>query len=83
MFTRCGTPGYVAPEVLNDFNYDCKADIFSLGVIFYLLLFGEHPFHGNTYKEIVTKNMKGDVFYDPNKEKEISLTTMNLLKNML
>lgn len=69
LFTRCGTPGYVAPEVLNDQDYDCKIDIFSLGVIFYMLLFGEHPFHGNTYKEIVQKNMKGDIYFDPTKEK--------------
>lgn len=32
LFSRCGTPGYVAPEVLNDFEYSCKADVFSLGV---------------------------------------------------
>ena len=32
LFTRCGTPGYVAPEVLNDQEYNCKADVFSLGV---------------------------------------------------
>ena len=37
LFTRCGTPGYVAPEVLNDEDYDTKADIFSAGIIFYIL----------------------------------------------
>lgn len=40
IFTRCGTPGYVAPEVLNDLPYDCKVDAFSAGVIFYNLLTG-------------------------------------------
>ena len=35
LFTRCGTPGYVAPEVLNDKDYTCKADLFSLGVAFF------------------------------------------------
>ena len=32
LFSRCGTPGHVAPEVLNDREYGCNADVFSLGV---------------------------------------------------
>lgn len=82
-FSRCGTPGYVAPEVLNDLEYDCKTDNYSCGVILYILLLGEHPFHGNTYKEIVTKNMKGDIYYDHAKLKEFSPHTIDLLKRLL
>ena len=36
---RCGTPGYVAPEILNDEPYGCKVDIFSLGVILFTLFY--------------------------------------------
>ena len=42
LFKRCGTPGFVAPEILTyketEPFYDAKCDIFSAGVIFYLLL---------------------------------------------
>ena len=45
LYTRCGTPGYVAPEVLKIKSsdpvqtYTCACDIFSLGVIFHILYF--------------------------------------------
>ena len=43
-FKRCGTPGYVAPEVLKwkekEPFYDSKCDVFSLGCLFYYLVSG-------------------------------------------
>ncbi len=47
-----GTPGYMAPEVLRDEPADARADIFSLGVVFYEMLTGTHPFRSG--KAVVT-----------------------------
>lgn len=48
-----GTPGFIAPEVLNGQEYDESVDTFSLGIILYFMLCGFLPFHSNFYEEIV------------------------------
>ena len=44
MYTYCGTPLNMAPEIMNGRPYTYKADIWSIGVLIFLLLTGGYPF---------------------------------------
>eukprot|EP01017_Pseudomicrothorax_dubius_P013351 TRINITY_DN15838_c0_g1_i1.p1 TRINITY_DN15838_c0_g1~~TRINITY_DN15838_c0_g1_i1.p1 ORF type:complete len:628 (-),score=122.88 TRINITY_DN15838_c0_g1_i1:27-1910(-) len=61
LYSKCGTPGYVAPEIFkvkpND-KYDAICDVFSLGVIFYIMITGKLLFEGVSYNEVLSKNKK-------------------------
>jgi calcium-dependent protein kinase len=64
MQTIVGTPYYVAPEVLRG-NYDKSCDIWSLGIILYILLCGYPPFEGDNSKEIFKNVMRQELKFDP------------------
>jgi calcium/calmodulin-dependent protein kinase I len=57
--TQCGTPGYVAPEILEGVPYDQKADMWSIGVIVYILLGGYPPFIEQNQRDLFRKIRKG------------------------
>merc|ERR1712137_990874 len=66
LYTTCGTPAYVAPEVINKKGYDgAKADIWSCGVVLFVLLAGYLPFNDANLLELYKKILRGE-FKCPN-----------------
>lgn len=55
---KVGTPYYIAPEVLKR-NYNEKCDVWSIGVLLFILLCGKPPFYGDGDKEILDHVIKG------------------------
>ncbi|CAD8075849.1 unnamed protein product [Paramecium primaurelia] len=88
-YNRCGTPGYMAPEIVNMKKEDQKpwtslCDIFSLGVVFYKILSkGINCFQGQTSDQIVANNKKCQIDWSNVQQFNYSDNCISLLKAML
>ena len=78
--TKVGTAYYVSPEILYG-KYTEKCDIWSAGVILYILLTGDPPFNGPSDSVIYNKIMKMDLTFPENKWKFISNEARDLIQN--
>mmetsp|Transcript_38038 Transcript_38038/g.118151 ORF Transcript_38038/g.118151 Transcript_38038/m.118151 type:complete len:467 (+) Transcript_38038:3-1403(+) len=61
MLAACGTPDYVGPEVLGREGYTSKCDLWSLGVIVFMLLSGRAPLHAERREQLQRKIKRGEV----------------------
>lgn len=77
-----GSPYYVAPEVLRKF-YGPQADVWSAGVILYILLSGVPPFWAETEQGIFDQVLGGVLDFDSDPWPQISESSKNLIRNML
>lgn len=82
MTTRVGTPYYIAPEVLGR-HYDKSCDLWSIGVITYILLCGYPPFYGDTDPEIFASVRAGRYDFDSPEWTHVSAEAKDLISRLL
>lgn len=83
MATACGTPGYVAPEVLAQKPYGKAIDVWSIGVISYILLCGYPPFYDENDVNLFAQILKGEFEFDAPYWDEISDSAKDFIRNLI
>ncbi|GKY97773.1 hypothetical protein MPSEU_000735500 [Mayamaea pseudoterrestris] len=81
--TQCGTPGYVSPEILEGTPYDERADMWSVGVILYILLGGYPPFIESTQRDLFRKIRKGEYEFHEEYWGTVSSEAKELISSLL
>ena len=77
-----GSSYYIAPEVIKK-NYNEKCDVWSCGVIMYILLSGRPPFGGDDDREIMDNVKKGKYYLESSPFNKISKSAIDLIKKLL
>jgi len=83
MATACGTPGYVAPEVLAQKPYGKEVDVWSIGVISYILLCGYPPFYDENDANLFAQILKGEFEFDSPYWDDISQDAKEFIRKLM
>ncbi|XP_067255306.1 serine/threonine-protein kinase DCLK1a isoform X6 [Chanodichthys erythropterus] len=85
LYTVCGTPTYVAPEIIAETGYGLKVDIWAAGVITYILLCGFPPFRGSTddQEALFDQILLGQLEFPPPYWDNVSDSAKELIVSML
>ena len=69
-YTVCGTPHYLAPEILLQKGYSLSADLYSFGVVLYEMIVGAPPIDGDNHAELFHKIVHDKVQFPVNIDKK-------------
>lgn len=83
MATACGTPGYVAPEVLAQQPYGKEVDCWSIGVIAYILLCGYPPFYDENDAALFQQILKAEYEFDSPYWDDISDSAKEFIRRLM
>ena len=81
--TQCGTPDYVAPEILMGLKYGLSVDMWSIGVITFILLGGYPPFYDDNQKMLFKKIKAGVYEFHADYWRNVSPEAKDLISNLL
>ena len=81
--TDCGSPWYVAPEILTGRPYDASVDMWSIGVITYILLSGYPPFHHENQAILFRKIKECQYRFDAPYWDNVSAEAKDLIRRLL
>mmetsp|Transcript_1171 Transcript_1171/g.2527 ORF Transcript_1171/g.2527 Transcript_1171/m.2527 type:complete len:954 (+) Transcript_1171:237-3098(+) len=79
--TLCGSPLYMAPEILQHHRYDAKADLWSVGTVLFEMISGKPPFHGENHIDLL-RNIQRKAVRLP-ADVKVSRECVNLLRLLL
>ena len=87
MYEQCGTPAYIAPEVLSDTGYHgFKSDVWGLGVLLYAMVCGTVPFRAANMRELKSVIQSGNIRFPQHHLRDaitpFSSGIQNLIRNM-
>ncbi|KAL8504714.1 hypothetical protein ACS0TY_016048 [Phlomoides rotata] len=81
--TLCGSPLYMAPEIMQLQKYDAKADLWSVGAILFQLVIGKTPFTGNNQLQLLQNIMKSTELQFPPEARNLSPHCLDLCRKLL
>ena len=83
LHAQCGTPGYVAPEIVKNDPYGVQVDMWSLGVIAYILLCGFPPFYDDNNQALFKSIKRGQYEYPSPFWDDVSDIARDLIDKLL
>jgi calcium/calmodulin-dependent protein kinase I len=83
LYSVCGTPMFVAPEVIKGRGYDCSCDMWSIGVTLYTILCGYPPFFEDDISHLISKIVKAEFSFPPREWDRVSEDAKDIVRKML